>query len=214
MASITTARAAKFTFDLDMGRPTEPKRAMPDDVIADLIARARQAGYAEGFAAGENGVTAQTARALAQAAETLAAHGAEMLAALDDARQQHLSEAVELAASVGRKLAGNLLAREPQQEIDALIAECLQSLEGAPHLVIRCHPDLADSVRDTASAQMATSSFSGRLVVMGDPDMALGDCRLEWVDGGLVRDVNAISNDINKRIAAFLATRGAQRRKG
>ena len=44
---------------------------------------------------------------------------------------------------------------------------------------------------------------------MGDPDTKLGDGRLEWVDGGLVRDINAISNEINTRISAYLAARGA-----
>jgi flagellar assembly protein FliH len=83
----------------------------------------------------------------------------------------------------------------------------MASLDGVPHLVIRCHPDLAEAVREIATGRMATSGFSGRLVVMGDPDQALGDGRLEWVDGGLVRDVAAISAEIDRRIAAFLATR-------
>ena len=54
-------------------------------------------------------------------------------------------------------------------------------------------------------AHIQTSGFSGRLVVMGDPDIALGDCRLEWVDGGIVRNEAAIAAEIDRRIAAFAA---------
>jgi flagellar assembly protein FliH len=59
-----------------------------------------------------------------------------------------------------------------------------------------------------AMQHIETSGFSGRLVVMGDPEIALGDCRLEWVDGGLVRDRAATAAEIDRRIAAFLAARG------
>ena len=30
--------------------------------------------------------------------------------------------------------------------------------------------------------------FEGRLVILGEPDIAPGDVRLEWADGGVVRD--------------------------
>ena len=30
--------------------------------------------------------------------------------------------------------------------------------------------------------------FEGRLVVLGEPDLAPGDARMEWADGGVVRD--------------------------
>ncbi|HWU18376.1 MAG TPA: hypothetical protein VN155_11905, partial [Devosia sp.] len=129
---------------------------------------------------------------------------AEMAAALDDAAALNRREAVELAASIGRKLALHLLARYPTTELDALIGECMAGLNGVPHLVVRCHPDIADAIRDIATNHMQTSGFSGRLVVMGDPDQRLSDGRLEWVDGGLVRDIAAISADIDKAISAYL----------
>ena len=93
-------------------------------------------------------------------------------------------------------------------EIEVLIAECLGSLDGVPHLVIRCHSNLADAVRQIATDRIHTSGFTGRLVVMGDPEIVLGDCRIEWVDGGLVRDQAAIASEIDGRIADFLAARG------
>ena len=34
--------------------------------------------------------------------------------------------------------------------------------------------------------------FEGRLVTFGEPDIAPGDVRLEWADGGIVRDRSRI----------------------
>ncbi|WDR04193.1 FliH/SctL family protein [Devosia algicola] len=130
-----------------------------------------------------------------------------MSASIDQASQTNLREAVELAASIGRKLAANLLSQQPTAELEALITECMANLEDVPHLVIRCHPEVADAVREIAAGNMTTSGFTGRLVVMGDPEQKPGDGRLEWVDGGLVRDINAISQSIDERINAYLASR-------
>ena len=211
------AALARFTFDLDLGHrpsgaaaPIAAPASVPEDLVAQLVAQAREEAFAEGFAAGAQNASAMAAQTIAAAAATLATRTAEMAAAVDDATAASRREAVELAASIGRKLALNLLARQPTAELEGLIAECMANLEGVPHLVIRCNPEIADAVRDIATAHMATSGFSGRLIVMGDPEQRLGDGRLEWVDGGLVRDIAAISKDIDQRIAAYLSARRTQ----
>ncbi|HEY8578152.1 MAG TPA: hypothetical protein VIL88_17635 [Devosia sp.] len=213
------AQPARFTFDLDLGSRPSPTPAVaaappipmvPEDLVAQLVAQAREEAYAEGVAAGERNSAAVAAQTLAAAAGTLATQSAEMAAAFDDATAELRREAVELAASIGRKLALHLLARYPTVELDALIGECMQSLSGVPHLVVRCNPAIADAIRDIATAHMQTSGFAGRLVVMGEPDLRLGDGRLEWVDGGLVRDIGAVSKDIDNKISAYLSARSGR----
>lgn len=205
------ASPARFSFDLDLRANQPADRMLPESAVALLVAQARVEGRAEGLAEGERTTGSVAATRLASAANLLADRSAEMLDALDVAREAALREAVDLAAAIARKLAGHLIARHPVAEIEALVADCMSSLDGVPHLVIRCAPDLADAVRDMAMAQMAQAGFTGRLVVMGDPEQKTGDCRIEWVDGGLVRDINAISAAITKRIAAYLAASTAAR---
>jgi flagellar assembly protein FliH len=211
------AQPARFTFDLDLGRRASdppPRPTVPEDLVAQLVAQAREEGYAHGLRDGETNATSMAAQTLAAAAGTLATQTAEMTAALDDASAQVQRDAIDLAASIGRKLALHLLARHPTVELDALIAECMQSLNGVPHLVVRCHPSIADGIRDIATAHMQSSGFSGRLIVMGDPEQRLGDGKLEWVDGGLVRDIGAVSKDIDSKIKAYLAARGGRTNEG
>lgn len=217
------AQPARFNFDLDLEPRSAAKRSapapvpsIPEDVVAQLIANAREEAYAEGLKAGEQNAASMAAQTIAAAAGTLATQTTASANALDAARAEHHEQAVELALSVGRKLALHLVARFPLAELEALVAECLPSLSGVPHLVIRCHPDLADAIRDTATAQMSHSGFAGRLVVMGDPDIRLGDGHLEWVDGGLVRDIADTSRQIDRQIASYLAarTRGQSKENG
>jgi len=213
------ASPARFTFDLDLeppqarrpaAPPPPPVPSIPEDVVAQLVANAREEGYAQGVAAGEGNAAGMAAQTIAAAAGTLATQTARLAQALDEAIAAHRRDAVELATSIGRKLALHLVARYPLTELEALVAECLPNLTGVPHLVVRCHPDLADAMRDAATAQMTTSGFSGRLVVMGDPEIRLGDGRIEWVHGGLVRDIAEISGQIDRQISLYLAARARQ----
>ncbi|MEQ1902174.1 MAG: hypothetical protein ABL866_15750 [Devosia sp.] len=201
----------KFNFDLDLGRRQERNSIVSDTAMAAMLAKARAEGYEQGLADGGQSAAAKAAQRLTLAAESLAGHTATMTAALDDRTRQTLAEAVELAATIGRKLAAHLLVREPVGEIDALLTECLASLDGVPHLVIRCAPELADAIREVATVRVSASGFAGRLVVLGDPELAQGDGKIEWVDGGLVRDRALLEAEIDGRITAYLAAKGISR---
>lgn len=201
------ASPVRYAFDLDLGRRNERGAMLSETAMAALIESARAEGFQEGIRESQR----SAARVLAEAAERLANRVAADATALDTSRRATLSDATTLSATIARKLAGHLLAKQPTAEIDALLVECLASIDGAPHLVIRCHPDLADAIREIATARIEVSGFAGRLVVLGDPDIAMSDGRIEWVDGGLVRDRATIEAEIDNRIAAYLA---AERNSG
>lgn len=204
---MSTAAPAKFRFDLDLGSRQERNSVVTESTMATLVAEARAEGRREGIAEGERSASAKAAQRLAQAAERLADHTAALNAALDDNRHAVLADAVSLAAAIGKKLARHLLEAEPTREIEALLVECLSSLDAVPHLVIRCHPELAESMREIAMARIANSGFTGRLVVLGDPDRDMSDARIEWADGGIVRDQAALEAEIDQRITQFIAAR-------
>jgi len=203
-----TAAPAKFTFDLDLAHRPATAMSLGEAARMEAEQQARSAGYSEGFVAGEKAAGAAAAQALATAAANIAQRAASLLDAADKAQAQAERGAIALASSIGRKLAASLIAREPAAEVEALLVDCLASLGSVPHLVIRCHPDLADQIREIATTRIAQSGFSGRLVVMGEPEIALGDGRIEWAQGGLVRDSAAIAADIDRRIAAYLGAAG------
>jgi flagellar assembly protein FliH len=203
-----SATPAKFTFDLDLGRNAEKGSLMTESALQKTIEAARREGYAAGLVDGERTAIAKANKQLLAAADSIGNQAAALVAGLDDLGRHATGEAVLLAAAIARKLAGSLIDREPTAELAALIADCMSSLNGVPHLVIRCAPDLADAVRDIATQRMQTSGFSGRLVVLGDPDIPPGDARLEWADGGVVRSAAQIDAEIDARIADYFAAHG------
>jgi flagellar assembly protein FliH len=208
MSAAPASAPARFTFDLDLGgRQRTAGRPLSDAALDTMLREAREEGIALGHAEADRSATGQ----LAAAADSVARSAVLMSDALERAQKAAIANAVDLAAMIARKLADSLIHSQPLAELEALIAECLTSIEAAPHLVIRCHPDLADTVRTSTEARMTISGFTGRLVVIGDPEVALGDGKIEWADGGLIRDTAAIIAAIDDRIAAYLDARGIAR---
>lgn len=201
---MTSAAPARFTFDVDMGQAGQQGRVMNADQIEHLTLAARSEGYDEGYREGETSKVSDAATRLSASAESMCREATAILERLDATEQQLRTEAVGLAHAIATKLAAGLVARQPEAELRTLIEECVASLDRQPHLVIRCSEALADKLKDITEAQMAASGFAGRLVVLADPDIAPGDGRIEWADGGLVRDMAAIDAEVEKSIKAFL----------
>lgn len=205
----------KFLFDTDFSASAKPRGApVSQQQHEAALAEAEARGHRNGVAAGRTEATAETDRrlatALAKAASSIEALGRSMSAL--EARLE--CEAVDIAAAVAGKLAPALIEREPFTEIAALVTECLRHIGSAPHLVVR----VADALYEEACGRLKDiaerSSFAGRLIVLADSDVAVGDCRIEWADGGTTRDRAAIERAIADAVARYLASRSTRAAAG
>jgi flagellar assembly protein FliH len=200
------AAPAKFLFDVDFSTPGSGHGGAQNN-SQQTAAEAR--GYRLGFEAAQREATAQTERRIADASSDIAA-ALNMLAANFASTSARLEgEAVDIAVAVGRKLAGELLATEPLGEIVGLVNDCFRQLVATPHLVVRVNDGLYDACRARLEELAKHSGFQGKLVILADPDIAGGDCRIEWADGGVVlarRDVEARIADLVGRYMASRST--------
>lgn len=196
------AAPAKFNFDLDLGLGSRRARTLDEAGLAKLLAEARQEGRAEEKRAAET----RAAEAAAAAARKLSLETEAFSKAVDAARAAGRREAAELGIAVARKLAAHLIDSRPEAEIMALLDDCLASLDKVPHLVIRCAPALADRIKPDAEKLAHAQGFAGRLIVMGEPDFAGADCRIEWADGGVARDRASVETEIDTRLSRYIAS--------
>jgi flagellar assembly protein FliH len=197
---------AKFMFDVDFAAGSEPaRRGITPAAHEAALAEARAKAYRDGVAAALAEAEARSAVALERIAASLedAARG---LAAIE-ARLE--AEAVEVAVAVARKLAPELIAREPLAEIAALARGCFAQLVAAPHVVVRVSDALHAPAREQLEQTARRHGFDGRLIVLGEPEIAPGDCRIEWADGGIVRDRAATDAAIAEAVNRYAAARRA-----
>ena len=194
----------KFLFEDDFtGHAAPGKRMITAAAHEAALARAEAEGYRKGMAAAEAKIEGRATAAC----ERIAQGVATMAQGLSAVEARLEAESVEVAVAVARKLAPELIAAEPLGEIAALASSCFHQLIAAPHVVVR----IAEQVYETAHTRLEQIAqlhgFEGRLVVLAEPGMALGDCRIEWADGGLSRDRAATEAAINEAVGRYVAAR-------
>ena len=194
---------AKFMFDNDFGPGAEGGKAVPIAEHAAQIAEAEAVGYRNGFVA----ATAEAEQRAAMALERISTTLDELARGLSAIEARLETEAIEVALAVARKLAPELIAREPFAEIAALTNDCFRHLIAAPHVVVRVNDKMHAAAREKLEEIKRTAGFDGRLVVLAEPDIAPGDCRIEWADGGMKRDRAAVEAAIEEAVARYVAGR-------
>jgi flagellar assembly protein FliH len=194
---------AKFLFDNDFAADERGKSSMTLAEHAAGLAEAEAAAHRSGYAA----ATADAEQRAAAALERIAACLENLAGGLSAVEARLESETVEVAVAVAKKLAPELIAREPFAEISALATNCFRHLLAAPHVVVRINDQMHEGAREKLEQTTHASGFDGRLVVLAEPDIAPGDCRVEWADGGIKRDRAATAAAIDEAVARYIAAR-------
>jgi len=204
------AAPAKFLFDTDFSAPDRSReKAATAAEIAQKVAAAEARAYRDGFDAGQREAKAESDRRTALALEEIKIALQGIAARFAGIETRMETEAVDVAVAVARKLCGELIAAEPLGEISGLVAECFSHLVATPHLVVRINEQLYEFAHQRIDQLAKASGFQGRLVILAEPEIATGDCRIEWADGGVVLERAAIEGKINELVGRYMASRNA-----
>jgi flagellar assembly protein FliH len=202
------AAPAKFLFDLDFSPPDKQReRPATASEIAQKIASAEARAYRDGYDTAQREAKAESDRRVALALETIGVAIKGIAAGLSGVERRMETEAVDVAVAVARKLASELVAREPLGEITALVSDCFAQLVSTPHIVVRINDALYETAHTRIETLAKQCGFAGRLVILAEPDIQNGDCRIEWADGGVVLERAAIEAKINELVGRYIASR-------
>jgi flagellar assembly protein FliH len=202
------AAPAKFLFDMDFGAPDKAReKPATATEIAQKVASAEARAYRDGYEAAQREAKAESDRRMALALEEIGITIKGIATRFSGIETRMETEAVDVAVAVARKLCSELMAGEPLAEITALVSDCFSHLVSTPHLVVRINDSLYEAAREKIERQAAQSGFEGRLVILAEPEIATGDCRIEWADGGVVLERSAIEFKINELVGRYMASR-------
>ena len=71
----------------------------------------------------------------------------------------------------------------------------------------RCGVETRCEKQSLTRPMISPSGFQGRLVILAEPQIASGDCRIEWADGGVVLERAAIDAKIDELVGRYIASR-------
>ncbi len=183
--------ATRFTFGTDFREGG--RRAAGEAEVAAARAEGLALGREEGRRDAEhqlNGLLAQ----LARSAERLVAHEAAHAAEVE-------ARAAYVAIVAAKALAGAALDERPLAALENGLRECLAQARQAPHLVMRVNDAAVEAAEGLVKRLAQEMGFAGRLVVLGEPDIAPGDGRIEWADGGFVIEAERLKLLVDQAVA-------------
>ncbi|MFY9957467.1 flagellar assembly protein FliH [Bradyrhizobium sp.] len=202
------AAPAKFLFDMDFSAPDKSReRPATAAEVAQKVATAEARAYRDGYDAAQREAKVESDRRGALALEEIRLAMQGILARFAGVETRMETEAVDVAVAVARKLCSQLISAEPLGEITGLVGDCFSQLVSTPHLVVRINASLYEAAREKIERQAAQSGFQGRLVILAEPEVATGDCSIEWADGGVVLQRAAIEAKIDELVGRYMASR-------
>ncbi len=206
------AQPEKFLFETEFERPGADlldKQEDPDTILLytepDMTAARREA-HEQGHATGLDEARGETSATVASALQLLDAQVEGLLGDVDARIEEVRKEAAGLAFAIGRTLAATLLDREPVLEIEAVIRECLITLDSqgsGERLVLRVAPEIADEVRSLAGQLVQEAGFAGAIAVMDDQSMNGANCSVGWSSGGAIRNQKAVEEMIGAAVRRY-----------
>ena len=196
---------AKYLFDVDFAAGEKPTITMVEH--ERRRADAESQAYRQGFNAGEQQAHQEATKRMADALSVIADGLGRLDNALTAIETRLETEAVEVAVAVAAKLSPALIAREPFAEIAALATECFHHLVSTPLVTVRIAADIHETAKGQIEEIARSNGFDGRLTVISDESLAPGDCRIEWADGGIIRESTATASAIDETVARYITAR-------
>lgn len=172
-------------------------------LLAEAVSAARNEAFLEGKTAATDEETARLARAMESVSMALE----QLRHDLEEIQAMASEEAIRFAHDFSVKMAGRILEEKPLAMIAIVAREIFDDLRGHPHVAVRIAPELVDPAKETLNAIARERGFEGRLIIMGEPEIPPGDVRIEWADGGIIRDRNHVEQAIAAGVSRALAAR-------
>ena len=173
-----------------------PEGGIPTFSQADVDA-AREEGFAAGKEEGIRAATTTTEHHITESLTVLMERLSELFRMQDEANTDTARNAITVAITIARKMFPDLASRNALGEVERVAETAMEKVLNDSPVVVRVNPELRDPLAQRIDAHTAGTAAEGRVTVSGDADLPMGDCRIEWRDGGAERDTAAMWKGID-----------------
>ncbi len=212
---VATARPKSF---LPTGRKKEeaapPPPPPPPPVFSeDDVKAAERDSYQKGFLDGvvegkkqaEN-IQADLNRALSDSVQGWVEHYAPLFTLYREMLAAQAGMLPQLAYGIAKKVAGNALTENAAAQVEEICLRCIQTMCHEPKLIITIHESLKPLLEEKINAATKTVQASSEIKVIGDPNIAPPNCRIEWKNGAMVRDTDALWQQVEQVVVSMVAS--------
>ncbi len=209
----------KFLFDTPFDRPekqeeekapeveeSQPEEEAPPTYSEEEVNTARE----EGFAAGKKEGIAEAANAtqhqIMELLKKMEGQYTKLFRIQNESNSATAQDATAVAVAVARKVLPDLNRRNALGEVERFAEMALEKVIKEPHVVMRVNPRIHGPLAERIDALIAGKEYVGQIKLMADDGIPVGDCRMEWRNGGGERNLAAKMREIDEIIERNLGS--------
>ena len=209
----------KFSFEREFDRgstsPIVQRQPEASLTISEHEASLRETeakAFLRGHVDGANAARLEEEARLARAIEAMTAVLQQTSERLSQIEMQASNEALRFAMQFADMLSGSLVSDRPTGPIEAAARQVFGDLRGVPHVAVRVAPDLVEPAREKLAKIAREIGLDAKMIVLGEPEIDSGDCRIEWADGGIIRDQALLKSTLESAVTRALTANLAEQR--
>ena len=114
------------------------------------------------------------------------------------------AESIRMAATLAKLYADALIDKDPTPVIADAVRKCAAMANSTPALTISISPQSPNKVRETISNAILEAGYSGQISIREEKGLKSGDIRVDWPEGGFLRDQTRIDTIIRTMLEVQL----------
>lgn len=181
--------------------PEPPAPTFSEAELEDAKKRAWDDALAEGIRQGRAEILAAQGEVQNRLLESINNRIADVLTEQAARHTASRDMAMQIALAIARKILPNYTQRHGLAEVEAVVTQVMSEMGSEPRLVVRVADSQLDTITIKVQREAEQRGFAGKIVFMGDPEMGPADCRIEWAEGGVERDVRRLWSEIDRLTA-------------
>ncbi len=177
-------------------RPRGPVTLKPEQLDA-----VKKESYDIGFTAGKKAALEENEQFLRLTLSQLDVKLGDIISNFQKQQTEHDRQLRIATLAIVRKLFPSIAERQGLQEIQSMLEEVIAEMVHEPRFVIRINEGDFDAINTKVHEITVQKAYAGKVVVLADVEIARGDCRVEWADGGVERKAQATWQAIEQTVA-------------
>jgi flagellar assembly protein FliH len=179
----------------------EPAPSHENMFTQEELDEAAKTAHAIGHAAGHEKAMASVENKLAASLDIIVPQIAGMIEIHEKQYKNMLQEAVKIALTAAKKAIPAISAKHGTEEIETIVKECMSYISTEPKVMVKTAPDSVETLKASIEKMVELNAFEGKVAIISDENMAVGDCSIEWSNGGLEKNFEKLWENIEEIIA-------------
>jgi len=194
----------KFLFENSFDDDEEPEEVVPT-FSEEEVSAARQEGFAAGKEEGIREAAEATERDILAVMGKVGEKFDGLFKVQEAANASILESALSFAVGIAHKVFPALNERNALGEVERMAVKILEHLLEEPFVTLYVNSGLLAPFEERMEGLKTQAGFKGEVKVRAAEDVAPGDCRIEWSDGGAKRDSAELWREIDKIVERNLS---------